>query len=98
MRAFVSGMRVSLTTSLAAAAVGLAAIAFPARAADVAVPRNATPLPQLVQGYDDGAGYYGYYGYYRPACPERYYFTCRYDANGIPHCACWPDFGFFGYY
>jgi hypothetical protein len=90
-------MRLRLAASLAAAAAGLAAIALPAQAADVAVPLNATPLPRLVQGDDGGGGYHGYRGY-RPACPERYYFSCRYDPAGAPHCACWPGFGFFGYY
>ncbi len=93
MRTFLeTGMRLTCAAALAAAAVGLAAIPLPAAAADVAIAPNATPLPQLAQTYDYGDGYYSYY---RPACPDRYYYACRPDPNGNPHCACWPGLGYY---
>lgn len=90
-----AGRRLNLTITIAAAAVGLAATALPAAAADIVVTPNATPLPQLAQDYDAGDGYDAYYGSYRPVCPYRYYYTCRRDPDGIPHCACWPGIGFY---
>jgi hypothetical protein len=106
MRAFRKpGMRPALTAALAAAAIALAAKPLPAAAADVTIPLNATPVPQLVQGYAPQGYVYQaydfggrYYDYDRPACPEHYYYTCKYGPYGTPQCTCWPGFGFFGYH
>jgi hypothetical protein len=91
MRALLkTGMRPKLAVSLVTAAIGVAAFALPATAADVAVPFNATPVPRVVvQQYADSDSYY------RPVCPYRYAYSCRYDPDGVPHCACWPGLGFF---
>jgi hypothetical protein len=89
-----SGLKLGLKVAapLAAALIGLALMPRLAAAADVAIAPDATPLPRLAQGYeyDDG-----HYGYYRPACPEHYFYTCRHDSVGAPHCACWPDAGLY---
>jgi len=97
MRVFpASTLRRSLAALFAATAIGAATL--PAAAADVTIAPNATPLPRLAQGYEQASEYgAGYYDNYRPACPDRYYFTCRYDPAGIPHCACWPGLGFYLY-
>ena len=63
---------------------------LPASAADVSVRLNATPLPRYAQ-----AGTTIDYYTYPPACPARYYYTCRADAIGNEHCACWPGIGFY---
>jgi hypothetical protein len=70
------------------AMIGLTAL--PAGAADVTVRLNATPLPRYVQ-----AEVYRDYYTYPPACPARYYYTCRADAIGNQHCACWPGLAYY---
>jgi len=83
-------MRTVSMASLAAAVIGLCT-ASPL-ASSAAVAQNATRLTQLAQGHDYGGNYYGAY---RPACPERYYYTCWLDSYGYRHCGCRPGFAYY---
>ncbi|HEX4409605.1 MAG TPA: hypothetical protein VH206_12610 [Xanthobacteraceae bacterium] len=78
-----------IAAALSAAAFGL--MTLPASAADVSVRLNATPLPRYVQAETYG----DYYSYNRPACPARYYYSCRTDAFGNAQCACWPGLAYY---
>jgi len=73
-------------TILAGIMTALVAISAPLHAApaDLAQPKSTPFRPLLRAGY--------YYEGYRPACPDGYYYACRYDPYryGYPHCTCWP--------
>lgn len=101
MRVFLAtAMGRAATAALTAFAIGAAAMAFPAAAADITVTPNATPVPRLARGQDVSVGYSIRVDEYPPACPYRYFYACRVDFTGIPQCACWPGIGFgvFGIY
>jgi hypothetical protein len=85
-------MSALLTALLASAAIGLCTASLSAAPAGTMVQRSFTPHTQLTQSF-----FYGdrYYGEYRPACPDRYYYTCWFDQHGNRHCGCRPDLAYY---
>jgi hypothetical protein len=77
------GMRKVIAASAMTAALVVGSGQLHAAPAELTKPTS-TPLRPLLH-----AGYY--YGWH-PACPEGYYYACRYDPYryGNPYCACWP--------